>query len=256
MTTVTDLLHEEEIHEQQDLVRGLKDRHVQLIAIGGAIGVGLFLGSATAISRAGPGLVLAYAVGGLAIFFIMRALGELLMYRPVAGRFASYAEEFVGPWAGFTTGWSYWFMWVVTGMAEITAVAVYVHYWFPDIPQWIPALVTLGVLYAVNLIAVNVFGELEFWFALIKVVTIIAMLVIGLAVILFGVGALGETASFANLVNHGGLLPDRDPGRGPGPADRDVRLSGRRAGRRHRRRGRGPGAHAAARRSTASSGGS
>ena len=131
MTTVTDLLHEEEIHEQQDLVRGLKDRHVQLIAIGGAIGVGLFLGSATAISRAGPGSVLAYAVGGLAIFFIMRALGELLMYRPVAGSFASYAEEFVGPWAGFTTGWSYWFMWVVTGMAEITAVAVYVHYWFP-----------------------------------------------------------------------------------------------------------------------------
>jgi len=207
MTTVTDLLHEEEIHEQQDLVRGLKDRHVQLIAIGGAIGVGLFLGSATAISRAGPGLVLAYAIGGLAVFFIMRALGELLMYRPVAGSFASYAEEFVGPWAGFTTGWSYWFMWVVTGMAEITAVAVYVHYWFPDIPQWLPALVTLGVLYAVNLIAVKVFGELEFWFALVKVVTIIAMLVIGLAVILFGVGPLGETASFANLVNHGGLFP-------------------------------------------------
>src|SRR6478735_2457744 len=207
MTTVTDLLHEEEIHEQQDLVRGLKDRHVQLIAIGGAIGVGLFLGSATAISRAGPGLVLAYAIGGLAVFFIMRALGELLMYRPVAGSFASYAEEFVSPWAGFTTGWSYWFMWVVTGMAEITAVAVYVHYWFPDIPQWLPALVTLGVLYAVNLIAVKVFGELEFWFALVKVVTIIAMLVIGLAVILFGVGPLGETASFANLVNHGGLFP-------------------------------------------------
>ena len=207
MTTVTELLHEEEIHERQDLVRGLKDRHVQLIAIGGAIGVGLFLGSATAISRAGPGLVLAYAVGGVAIFFIMRALGELLMYRPVAGSFASYAEEFVGPWAGFTTGWSYWFMWVVTGMAEITAVAVYVHYWFPGIPQWLPALVTLGVLYGVNLIAVKVFGELEFWFALVKVVTIIAMLVIGLVVILFGVGPLGQTASFSNLVNHGGLFP-------------------------------------------------
>jgi Amino acid permease len=162
MTTVTELLREEEAHERQDLVRGLKDRHVQLIAIGGAIGVGLFLGSATGISRAGPGLVVAYAVGGLAIFFIMRALGELLLYRPVAGSFASYAEEFVGPWAGFTTGWSYWFMWVVTGMAEITAVAVYVHYWFPDIPQWIPALIALAVLYAANLIAVHVFGELEF----------------------------------------------------------------------------------------------
>ena len=207
MTTVNELLRDEVAHEQQDLVRGLKDRHVQLIAIGGAIGVGLFLGSATGISRAGPGLVVAYAVGGIAIFFIMRALGELLMYRPVAGSFASYAEEFVGPWAGFTTGWSYWFMWVVTGMAEITAVAVYVHYWFPDIPQWIPALVALGVLYAANLIAVHVFGEIEFWFALIKVATIVAMLVIGLVVILFGVGGLGETASFSNLVNHGGFFP-------------------------------------------------
>ena len=188
-------------------MRGLKDRHVQLIAIGGAIGVGLFLGSATAISRAGPGLVLAYALGGLAIFFIMRALGELLLYRSVAGSFASYAEEFVGPWAGFTTGWSYWFMWVVTGMAEITAVAVYVNYWFPDVPQWLPALITLAVLYGVNLIAVGVFGELEFWFALVKVVTIVAMLVIGLVVILFGVGPAGETASFSNLVNHGGFFP-------------------------------------------------
>ena len=104
MSTVKELLHEEEVHEQEDLVRGLKDRHVQLIALGGAIGVGLFLGSATTISRAGPGLVLAYGLGGVAVFFIMRALGELLLYRPVAGSFASYAEEFVGPWAGFTTG--------------------------------------------------------------------------------------------------------------------------------------------------------
>lgn len=207
MSNVTELLREEQAHESRDLARGLKDRHVQLIAIGGAIGVGLFLGSATAISKAGPGLVLAYGLGGLVIFFIMRALGELLLYRPVAGSFASYAEEFVGPWAGFTTGWTYWFMWVVTGMAEITAVAVYVSYWFPGVPQWIPALVTLAVLYGVNLIAVHVFGELEFWFALVKVATIIAMLAIGLVVIVFQVGELGQTASFANLVNHGGFMP-------------------------------------------------
>jgi AAT family amino acid transporter/D-serine/D-alanine/glycine transporter len=207
MATMSDLLREEQQHEEQDLVRGLKDRHVQLIAIGGAIGVGLFLGSATAISRAGPGLVLAYALGGVAIFFIMRALGELLLYRPVAGSFATYAEEFVGPWAGFFTGWSYWFMWIVTGMAEITAVAVYVNYWWPAIPQWIPALITLGVLYSVNQIAVKVFGELEFWFALVKVVTIIAMLAIGLSVIFFDIGELGQTAGFSNLVNHGGFFP-------------------------------------------------
>src|SRR5207245_8178705 len=132
------------------LTRSLKNRHIQLIALGGTIGVGLFLGSAGAIHKAGPGLLLSYAIGGIAIFFIMRALGELLMYRPVAGSFASYAEEFVGPFAGFATGWSYWFMWVTIGMAEITAVSVYVHYWLPDLPRWLPALATLVVLYLTN----------------------------------------------------------------------------------------------------------
>lgn len=178
-----------------------------MIAIGGAIGVGLFLGSARAIQTAGPGLLLAYVVGGLAIFCIMRALGELLLYRPVAGSFATYAEEFVGDWAGFFTGWSYWFMWVVTGMAEITAVAIYVNYWFPEVPHWIPALITLGILYAANLVAVGVFGEFEFWFAIIKVVTIIALIAIGLVIILFGFGELGQTASVSNLWAHGGFFP-------------------------------------------------
>jgi amino acid transporter, AAT family len=201
------MLDEEQARESKDLTRGLKERHVQLIALGGAIGVGLFLGSATAISKGGPGLMLSYAIGGVVIFFIMRALGELLMHRPVAGSFATYADEYVGPWAGFATGWSYWFMWVVTGMAEITAVGVYFHYWFPDLPQWIPALGALGVLYGVNLIAVGLFGELEFWFALVKVAAIVALLVIGLVVIIFGVGELGHTASFSNLWTHGGFFP-------------------------------------------------
>ena len=157
------------MHEEKDLQRALKDRHIQMIAIGGAIGVGLFLGAARAIEKAGPGLMLSYAIGGIVIFFIMRALGELLLYRPVSGSFATYAEEIRQPFAGFATGWSYWFMWVVVGMAEITAVAVYIHYWFPAFPQWIPALITLVVLYGTNMIAVKIFGELEFWFALIKV---------------------------------------------------------------------------------------
>ena len=200
-------LDEEQLHAQEDLHRGLKDRHVQMIAIGGTIGVGLFLGSAMAIQKAGPGLVVSYAIGGLVMFFIMRALGELLLYRPVAGSFATYAEEFVGPWAGFITGWSYWFMWVVIGMAEITAVGVYVHYWFPEIPQWVPALITLGLLYSANLITVKLFGEIEFWFALIKVVTIVAMIVLGLTIILFKFGDLGKTASFSNLWTQGGFFP-------------------------------------------------
>jgi AAT family amino acid transporter len=192
---------------QGDLRRGLKNRHVQMIAIGGTIGVGLFLGSATAIQKAGPGLVVSYAIGGLVMFFIMRALGELLLYRPVSGSFATYAEEFVGPWAGFMTGWSYWFMWVVIGMAEITAVGVYVHYWFPGIPQWVPALITLGLLYSANLITVKLFGEIEFWFALIKVMTIVAVMVIGLMIILFKFGDLGETAGLSNLWTQSGFFP-------------------------------------------------
>ena len=200
-------LNENQLHVQENLHRGLKDRHVQMIAIGGTIGVGLFLGSASAIQKAGPALALSYAIGGSMMFLIMRALGELLLYRPVSGSFSTYAEEFIGPWAGFVTGWSYWFMWVVTGMAQITAVSVYVHYFFPGIPQWVPALITLGVLYSANLFTVKLFGEIEFWFALVKVVTIIATIAIGLTIILFKFGALGKSASFSNLWTRGGFLP-------------------------------------------------
>ena len=189
------------------LARNLRNRHIQLIAIGGTIGVGLFLGSAKAIHNAGPGLLLAYAVGGVAIFFIMRALGELLIYRPVAGSFATYAEEFCGPLPGFVTGWSYWFAWVVTVMAEITAIGIYVDFWLPQVPQWLPSLIALLLLYAANLVAVRLFGELEFWFALIKVVTIVALILAGLFVIVFHAGALGHTASFSNLWSYGGFLP-------------------------------------------------
>jgi AAT family amino acid transporter len=190
-----------------DLSRNLRNRHIQLIAFGGTIGVGLFLGSAKAIHSAGPALILAYAIGGVAIFFIMRALGELLTYRPVAGSFATYADEFCGPFAGFATGWSYWFAWVATAMAELTAIGIYVRFWFPDVPQWLPGLVALLILYGTNLLAVRVFGELEFWFALIKVVTIVGLIVAGLAVMFFHLGDLGATASFSNLWSHGGLLP-------------------------------------------------
>jgi amino acid transporter, AAT family len=192
---------------QSELSRNLKSRHIQLIALGGTIGVGLFLGSAKAIQKAGPGLLLVYAVAGVVIFFIMRALGELLTYRPTAGSFATYADEFCGPFYGFVTGWSYWFMWIVTVMAELTAIGVYMQHWFPDIPQWVPALVALVLLYGSNLLAVRVFGELEFWFALIKIVTIVGLIVGGLAVIFFHFGSLGSTAGFSNLWSHQGFMP-------------------------------------------------
>lgn len=195
-----------EEYGDEGLERKLKDRHIQMIAIGGAIGVGLFLGSGPAIQRAGPGLIFSYALGGTAIFFMMRALGEMALHQPVAGSFTSYAEEYVSPLAGFFTGWTYWGGWLVTGMAELTAAGIYVNYWW-DIPQWIPALVFLLLLYGVNLISVALFGEFEFWFAIIKVVTIIGIIILGLAVIIFGFGELGETASFTNLWAEGGVFP-------------------------------------------------
>lgn len=187
--------------------RGLGNRQIQMIAIGGAIGTGLFLGAGKAISKAGPSLILAYAIAGLVIFFIMRALGELLMYRPVSGSFSDYAREFLGPFWGYVTGWTYWLFWVVTGITEVTAAAAYVQYWNKGIPQWASALVFTVVLYFVNLISVKLFGELEFWFSMVKVTAIIGMILIGIGVITLGFSKAGDTASFNLLWNHGGFFP-------------------------------------------------
>ncbi|MFJ3820420.1 amino acid permease [Streptomyces nodosus] len=188
--------------------RGLGSRQVQMIAIGGAIGVGLFLGAGANIAKAGPSLIVMYAVAGAVIFFIMRALGELLLYRPVSGSFAEYSREFLGPFFGFFTGWTYWLMWVVTGMAELTAAAIYVHYWFPAIPQWVTALVFLVVLFVANLISVKLFGEIEFWFSMVKVTALIGMIVIGLGVLTFGFSAAGDTAAVSNLWEFDGFFPN------------------------------------------------
>ncbi|MER6144660.1 amino acid permease [Streptomyces sparsogenes] len=187
--------------------RGLGSRQVQMIAIGGAIGVGLFMKAGANIAKAGPSIILMYALAGVVIFFIMRALGELLLYRPVTGSFSEYAREFLGPFFGYVTGWTYWLLWVVTGMAELTAAAIYIHYWFPDIPQWVSALVFLVVLFGVNLISVKIFGEVEFWFSMVKVTAIIGMIVIGLGVLTLGFSQAGDTASVSNLWSHGGVFP-------------------------------------------------
>jgi AAT family amino acid transporter len=187
--------------------RGLGSRQVQMIAIGGAIGVGLFLNAGANIAKAGPSLILMYAVAGVIIFFIMRALGELLLYRPVSGSFAEYSREFLGPFFGYFTGWTYWLLWVVTGMAELTAAAIYIHYWFPDVPQWASALGFLVVLFVANLISVKLFGEIEFWFSMIKVTALIGMIVIGLGVLTFGFSAAGDTAAVSNLWAFDGFFP-------------------------------------------------
>ncbi|MEU2061684.1 amino acid permease [Streptomyces sp. NPDC013455] len=186
--------------------RGLGARQIQMIAIGGAIGTGLFLGAGKGISKAGPSLILAYAIAGLVIFFIMRALGELLMYRPVSGSFSEYAREFLGPFAGFVTGWTYWLFWVVTGITEVTAAAAYMTYWW-DIPQWVSALVFTVILFGANLISVKLFGELEFWFSMVKVTAIIGMILICAGILTIGFSDAGDTASVSHLWSDGGFFP-------------------------------------------------
>ncbi|MBT2118396.1 amino acid permease [Dyella sp. LX-66] len=190
------------------LQRGLQERHIRLMALGSAIGVGLFLGSANAIRLAGPAILLSYVIGGLAIFIIMRALGEMAVQNPVAGSFSRYAQDYLGPLPGYLTGWNYWFMWLMTCIAEITAVGVYMGVWFPDVPQWIWALAALVTMGAVNLAAVKAYGEFEFWFAMIKVVTIVLMILGGGAMIVFGLGNQGVPTGISNLWTHGGFMPN------------------------------------------------
>lgn len=192
----------------QQLQRGLEQRHITLMSLGAAIGVGLFLGSATAIQLAGPAILISYIVGGMAIFIIMRALGEMAVHNPVSGSFSRYAKDYLGPLAGYITGWNYWFLWVVTCMAEITAVGVYMQMWYPDTAPWIWALAALAIMTLVNLIAVKAYGEFEFWFALIKIVAILAMIFVGLGVILFGLGNDGIAVGISNLWSNGGFAPN------------------------------------------------
>jgi AAT family amino acid transporter len=195
-----------EARPDRQLVRGLSHRQIQLIAIGGAIGVGLFLGAGKAIRDAGPAVLLCYAGAGAVVFLMLRALGEMAVERPISGSFARYAGSEVGRWASFATGWTYWLMWTTTVMAEITAVGIYVQFWLPGVPQWLPALASVVTLLGANLISVRAFGEAEFWFALIKVVAILAFIASGLAIVAFGVGSLDQ-ALVSNLWSHGGFFP-------------------------------------------------
>lgn len=179
------------------LDKGLSYRHIMLLSLGGAIGAGLFMGSGKGIALAGPSLILAYAIAGLFVFIIARALGELLVNNELKN-FSDLASEYIGPWAGYITGWTYWMNWILVGIAEISAVGMLTHFWFPDLPQWIPALAVVVLLTAVNQASVKHFGEFEFWFALIKVLTIVVLIVGGAAYILLGLDKTG-VASFNNV---------------------------------------------------------
>ena len=188
------------------LQRGLKNRHIQLIALGGAIGTGLFLGIAQTIQMAGPAVLLGYAIAGLMAFFIMRQLGEMVVDEPVAGSFSHFAHRYWNEFAGFVSGWNYWVVYVLVGMAELTAVGIYVQYWWPDFPTWATAAIFFVAINLINLTQVKVYGELEFWFALVKVIAIVSM--IGFGAWLLASGNGGPDASVANLWQFGGFFPN------------------------------------------------
>lgn len=193
-------------NESSTLQRGLKNRHIQLIAMGGAIGTGLFLGSAQVIQSAGPSIILGYAIGGLIAFLIMRHLGEMIVEEPVAGSFSHFAYKYWGKFPGFLAGWNYWILYVLVAMSELTAVAKYINYWWPHIPAWTSVLFFFVVITAINLTNVKFYGESEFWLAIIKVVAVISMIIFGLYLLF--TADVGSSISFSNLWTHGGFFPN------------------------------------------------
>lgn len=191
-----------------EMHRGLKNRHLQLIAIGGAIGTGLFLGSGKLISLTGPAIIFVYMVIGFFVFFVMRALGELLLSNLHYKTFGDIAKDMLGPWAGFFVSWNYWFSWVIACVADIVAITAYAQWFNPDIPAWLPALITAVVLTLLNLQPVKFFGETEFWFAIIKIVAILGLIGVGIFLIATRFqNPVGDVASISNLWSHGGMFP-------------------------------------------------
>ncbi|MDX3905720.1 MAG: amino acid permease [Pigmentiphaga sp.] len=190
----------------KSLSRGLKNRHIQLIALGGAIGTGLFLGVAKTIQLAGPSVLLGYAVAGVIAFLIMRQLGEMVVEEPVAGSFSHFAYRYWGGFAGFLSGWNYWVLYVLVSMAELSAVGIYVQYWWPGVPTWVSALAFFVLINGINLLQVKLFGEMEFWFSIIKVAAIISMIAFGSWLLFSGNG--GPQATVTNLWALGGFFPN------------------------------------------------
>ncbi|MDR2790778.1 MAG: amino acid permease [Campylobacteraceae bacterium] len=180
------------------LHRSLKNRHIQLIALGGAVGTGLFLGTGSAIFLAGPAVLAGYAIVGFLAFLIMRQLGEMMTQEPNAGSFSYFAHKYWGDFAGFLAGWNYWILYVMVSISELTAVAAYMQFWFPELPTWISALAFFIVINVINFSTVKVFGEVEFWFSIIKISAIIAMIIFGLY-ILFINTSLVPDVSVKNL---------------------------------------------------------
>ncbi|MFW1953675.1 amino acid permease [Acinetobacter beijerinckii] len=191
--------------QQGNLQHGLSNRHIQLIALGGAIGTGLFLGISQSIKLAGPSVILGYAIAGLIAFLMMRQLGEMVVQEPVSGSFSHFAYKYWGSFAGFMSGWNYWVLNILVCMAELSAIGLYIQYWWPEIPTWASALVFFLLINGINLLHVKLFGEMEFWFSIIKILAILAM--IGFGSYLLATGTAGPQASISNLWALGGFFP-------------------------------------------------
>ncbi|WP_242170361.1 MULTISPECIES: amino acid permease [unclassified Pseudomonas] len=199
------------MHQQEKgLKRGLSARHIRFMALGSAIGTGLFYGSASAIQMAGPAVLLAYLIGGAAVFMVMRALGEMAVHNPVSGSFGQYASTYLGPMAGFVLGWTYAFEMIIVCLADVTAFGIYMGFWFPDVARWVWVLGIVFLIGGLNLCNVKVFGEMEFWLSLLKVGAIVAMILGGFGIMLFGIHSAGETqaSGLSNLWAHGGFMPN------------------------------------------------
>ncbi|WP_086513775.1 amino acid permease [Clavibacter michiganensis] len=200
-------------HEQEGYQHGLKPRQLQMIAIGGAIGTGLFLGAGGRLASAGPALAIVFLICGVFAFFILRALGELVLHRPSSGSFISYAREFFGEKFAYAAGWMYFLNWATTAIVDVTAVALYMHYWsaFTAAPQWLLALIALAIVLALNLVAVKVFGEMEFWFALVKVAALVVFLIVGIVWLAWSfpvtVGGAEVQTGWTVLQQNGGVFP-------------------------------------------------
>ncbi|CUR53431.1 D-serine/D-alanine/glycine transporter [Serratia symbiotica] len=193
---------------KKNLKRNLSNRHIQLMSIGGAIGTGLFMGSGKTINLTGPSIIIVYIIIGFILFFLMRAMGELLLSNLKYQSFNDFTSDLIGPWAGFFTGWTYWFCWLVTGIADIIAITSYTQFWFPNLSQCITSLIYITLLFCLNLITVKIFGETEFWFAIIKIIAIMSLIISGLIMIFMKFQSpLGIIASFSNLWNNGDFFP-------------------------------------------------
>lgn len=189
--------------EKPQLSRTLSGRHINMIALGGTIGTGLFLGAGDSIQKAGPAILLIYIITGFFVFSMMRALGELLLTDHNQTVFIGFIKKYLGDRAGFIMGWTYWLGWIIIAMAELTAIGKYMQFWLPQTPAWLWELLFLGVLYSMNIIAVKAFGETEFWFALIKIIAIVAMILIGIIMVVFHIRSEAGMTQLSTLWQHG-----------------------------------------------------